>query len=615
MKDPRHRGTGVNALLQTFRRLHFRTVLAIFLLVVCAVAAPGGQASSAAFTVSSSIASGSTLAGAVAWQATPSSSASKVEFYIDGALRWTELYGPYVFNGDGNKLDTKTLSNGSHVLKVVATATDATKAQVSSTVTVANGTPPPATFTVSSSLTNGSTLAGPVPWVATPSRSASKVEFYIDGALRWTENVAPFVFNGDGGQLDTTTLSDGSHLLKAVATATDGAKAEVSATVTVANGAPPPPPPPPPSGTASAGRVLYMAPKASGTMVTFIANSTSTDQQWMRTHWQRAAVDGGGWWDSKLSWYPNAWVYLDSYAIYYTSSLATQHPEWILKDSGGKKLYIPWACSGGTCTQYAADIGNSAYRQDYINRAKALITKGYKGIFVDDVNMDITVSDGAGQRVTPIDPRTGAPMTDAAWKSYFATFMEQLRSAIPTAEITHNAVWFSGGGQHDATQPDIVREIKAADFVNLERGFVDGGLTGGTGVWSVFALMRFIDNVHTYGRHVVLQSSANDTASAEYNLAGYYLINDGRDYVSSTLGTLPSNWWNGYGTDLGDAASGRYQWNGVWRRDFTKGFVLLNEPGATTKTLALGGSYKNRAGTFVSSVTLGASRGAVLTTS
>ena len=116
-----------------------------------------------------------------------------------------------------------------------------------------------AAFTVSSSITNGSTLAGPVSWVATPSLSASKVEFYIDGALRWTESIAPFVFNGDGMQLDTRTLSDGSHLLKAVATATDGTKAEVSSTVTVANGAPPPP-----SGTSSAGRALYMAPKAGG---------------------------------------------------------------------------------------------------------------------------------------------------------------------------------------------------------------------------------------------------------------------------------------------------------------------------------------------------------------
>jgi hypothetical protein len=129
----------------------------------------------------------------------------------------------------------------------------------------------------------------------------------------------------------------------------------------------------------------------------------------------------------------------------------------------------------------------------------------------------------------------------------------------------------------------------------------------------VFAVMRFIDNVHAYGRHVILQSWANDPASAEYNLAGYFLISDGRDYVSTTIGSLPSNSWSGYNTNLGDATSGRYLWNGVWRRNFTRGFVLVNEPGASTKTLALGGAFKNTAGTFVSSVTLGTARGAVLT--
>src|SRR5206468_9622775 len=123
----------------------------------------------------------------------------------------------------------------------------------------------------------------------------------------------------------------------------------------------------------------------------------------------------------------------------------------------------------------------------------------------------------------------------------------------------------------------------------------------------------FIDTVHSYGRHVVIQSYASDVGSAEYNLAGYFLISDGRDYVSSTVGTLPSRSWAGYATNLGDATSGRYLWNGVWRRDFTRGFVLMNEPGAATKTLALGGSYKNTSGNAVSSVTLGAARGAVLT--
>src|SRR5207244_5446572 len=70
---------------------------------------------------------------------------------------------------------------------------------------------------------------------------------------------------------------------------------------------------------------------------------------------------------------------------------------------------------------------------------------------------------------------------------------------------------------HDAlpiSQPQIARQIKAADYVNMERGFNDSGLTGGTGIWSVFAMMRFIDNVHSYGSHVIIQSYASDLVAA-----------------------------------------------------------------------------------------------------
>ena len=60
--------------------------------------------------------------------------------------------------------------------------------------------------------------------------------------------------------------------------------------------------------------------------------------------------------DSRTGWYPNGWVYDDAYAIYAGEELASQHPEWILKDAAGNKLYIPFACSGGSCTQYAGHL-------------------------------------------------------------------------------------------------------------------------------------------------------------------------------------------------------------------------------------------------------------------
>jgi hypothetical protein len=77
--------------------------------------------------------------------------------------------------------------------------------------------------------------------------TASEVDFKIDGTARWTELAAPYQFNGDpDGVLDTITLGDGSHLLEAVATSTDGRTAIASSSVTVTNsGAASSSPPPP----------------------------------------------------------------------------------------------------------------------------------------------------------------------------------------------------------------------------------------------------------------------------------------------------------------------------------------------------------------------------------
>jgi hypothetical protein len=536
--------------------------------------------------------------------------ARKVQCSLDGGS----------FNGCSSPVKYTGLAVGGHTFVVQAIRNSSVVSATASWEVVAGApapTPPPSTsFTVTSSITSGSIISGSLVWTATASISVSKVQFYVDGALRWTENYAPYQFNGDpGGKLDTTVLLDGSHTLKVVGTAGDGSTAETTVTVQVLNTtAPPPAPasPPPPTTTTptgGAGDVVFMEKTNPGTDK-YTNSPTTTQQQWLRDKWQRA-ITYTSYFDSKTSWFPNAWVYLDAYAIYNPSDLANQHPDWILKDSSGNKLFIPYGCYGGTCPQYAADIGSSAWRQYFISKVQSLIAKGYKGVFVDDVDMDINVGNGNGQDVAPVDPRTGQLMTDTVWKSYFADFMEQLRAALPGVEIVHNAVWFAGGGLHDASNPYIAREMKAADYIDIERGLNDGGLTGGTGTWSVYALMRYVDRVHSYGAHVLYQSYATDVASAEYNLAGYLLTNDGGDMVSTTGLGLPDSWWSGYDTNIGDALGARYLWNGVWRRDFTGGFVLLNEPGSTTKTFDLGGTFKNTSGQSVTSVTLGAARGAV----
>lgn len=352
----------------------------------------------------------------------------------------------------------------------------------------------------------------------------------------------------------------------------------------------------------------------------YTASPTPSVVQFMNTNWPRL-LTFAGYWDqyNNLSWYPNAWTYDDSIAIYsdptnsFWANLIAQHPGWILHDTNGNPVYINWGCSGGTCPQYAANITDpNGFRAWWISSAQPYVTRSlpYKGIFVDDVNLDISrLSDGNGNTVIPVDPATGQPMTSEAWMSYFADYMAQVRAAFPGVEIVHNSLWYL-----DWTDSNVQREIRAADWINLERGVNDPGLTGGTGYWSLNRLLSFIDAVHANGKNVILDGempASDSDAAREYSVACYLLVSTGNDLVGDSSQT-PSYWWNGFTPDLGAASGSRYTWNNLLRRDFAGGFALVNPPQSSTVTVTLPGSFVRVDGSVVTSVTLNGAQGAIL---
>jgi Hypothetical glycosyl hydrolase family 15 len=310
--------------------------------------------------------------------------------------------------------------------------------------------------------------------------------------------------------------------------------------------------------------------------------------------------------DQRLAWYPDAWTYRDLYAVYRDGDLAAQHPEWILRDASGNKLYIPFDCGGGSCTQYAGDIGDPAFRAHWIARAKEQAA-GYRGIFVDDVNLEPRVADGNGDHRMPIDERTGRTMTEADWRRYMAEFTEQIRAAMPDKEIVHNALWFAG---HD--DGFVRRELEAASHIEIERGANDPGLTGGGGPFGYETLLQHIDWLHERGKAVILDSYADTRAEVEYELASYFLVATGHDGVGLTWHTAPGDWWPGYDVQLGAPRGERYEWRGLLRRDFESGFVLVNQPGRAPVSIDLGPGAFDPAGEPRPALTLGAAEGAVV---
>jgi len=104
---------------------------------------------------------------------------------------------------------------------------------------------------------NGQTVSGSVAWeVAVGAGSPAKVEFAVDGTVKFTDTTAPY-----GGSLDTTKLANGKHTLTATASGARGVKATTQVSVKVENAPPAPEPAPAPEPEpmpeASSGQPLY----------------------------------------------------------------------------------------------------------------------------------------------------------------------------------------------------------------------------------------------------------------------------------------------------------------------------------------------------------------------
>jgi SAM-dependent methyltransferase len=343
----------------------------------------------------------------------------------------------------------------------------------------------------------------------------------------------------------------------------------------------------------------------------FIDNPNPAQQVWMRGHFARMFAFTP-YFDSRLSWSPPAWAYKDSYAIYPSAGPddmgLDNAAQYILKDGQGNRLFIPFGCGGGTCPQYAADVGDPAYRALWIAQAKRTLAKGYRGLHVDDVNLEWRIGDGNGNEVLPLDPRTGAAMTLSNWRRYMAEFMEAIRAAFPTSEIVHNSLWWVPD-----SDPWVARQLRAADSVNLERGVVDDGLTGGNGTFALETLLGYVDRRHAEGGAALFFAYGTTEAQCEYNLAAYFLASNGKDGLTCLYRNKPNDFWPGYDSALGAATGPRTKLaSGVLARSFARGRVLLGPPGMASTTVQLGGTYTDLRGQKVSSVQVSAKSGVVL---
>lgn len=313
--------------------------------------------------------------------------------------------------------------------------------------------------------------------------------------------------------------------------------------------------------------------------------------------------------DARLPMFEDAYVYIDLYGLHVTGAnrqIARTNPDFLLRTSTGDPVYIPWGCEGvAGCPQYAADVGSAEYQDHFVGRVRSLVDVGYENVLIDDVNLVWRLSDSTGERIEPVNPRTGKALTIAEWRSDVVVLLERLHDEFPDTRFMHNSIWFADSPDFDDEVID--RQIAAADVIMLERGANDRGLGGGDGQFGFASFIAFIDRVHDLGASVLLlDQSATTDREQTFNLATVLLVNQGADLVSTQDYELmqPGAVWPGFEVDLGQALGDVVEVDGVWRRDFERGIVVLNEPEATPRSVWLEGEFVTEQGEKVTRLQL-----------
>jgi subtilisin family serine protease len=174
---------------------------------------------------------GSTISGTTVVDVSASDQVGvvKVDLYLDGAFFVSDSSSPYSF-----ALDTSTLSNGNHVLEVLAFDAANNSASTGPVTVTVNNTPADTTPPVISMGTpaSGATVSGTtsVTASATDDVGVTQVQLLVDGVLLATDTTAPYTF-----AWDTSLVTNGLHTVKLVASDLAGNLGEATRTVSVAN--------------------------------------------------------------------------------------------------------------------------------------------------------------------------------------------------------------------------------------------------------------------------------------------------------------------------------------------------------------------------------------------
>lgn len=276
------------------------------------------------------------------------------------------------------------------------------------------------------------------------------------------------------------------------------------------------------------------------------------------------------------------------------------HPGWFLLDTQGRRVQSAYFDG-----HWLMDVGNAAYQEAWLdNVARELRAKGWDGVMLDDTNHSADWH---------LDGRKLARYSDSGYRTATGSFLARVGpSLMDEGFLVLPNVYTAWPSGHDVWR----------DWLRFTSGAVQEYWTK----WGDDRSMHFTGADWSYRREFlritqemgkaylgITYAPADDVRSMRYARASFLLDWNGGPsalvFEPSPGGRDPYSreWTIDVGTPLGRA----YRVDGVWRRNFTEGIVLVN-PSTAAATIELGGTFYLPEGSEVTSATLGSARGLVL---
>jgi len=258
---------------------------------------------------------------------------------------------------------------------------------------------------------------------------------------------------------------------------------------------------------------------------------------------------------------------------------AEANSDWFLKNTAGEPI-----SSDGYKWLWAMDVGNPAYQQRWADNVIGEVTaQGWDGVFLDDVNPTMKYSTDESQVAKYPNDATYSAATESA----LAYIGPRIQGAGKLA-IANFATWV----EYPNVQNGWLKYVNGA----LDEMFVKWGRNAGEGYRPESQWTRQLEEVKyaaSQGKQFIgfTQGASGETQAARFGFGTVLLGTNGTASYAFTPNYTSETWMPEYEYALGaPTAAETRDGNGVHRRSFEKGLVLVN-PTGSTQTVSFGGTY------------------------